>query len=89
MKEIAEDLNNKGVSNVRCGRFTINIISKILSSRRYIGEYSFRDIVVPDGIPAIVDKDLFDSVQTSREKNKPASAEYKADDEYFLTTKLD
>ena len=56
MKEIAENLNNKGVSNSRGGRFTINIISKILSNRRYIGEYRFRDIVVPDGIPAIVDK---------------------------------
>lgn len=88
MKEIAEDLNNKGVSNVRGGRFTINIISKILSNRRYIGEYRFRDIVVPDGIPAIVDKDLFDRVQASLEKNKHASAKYKADDEYILTTKL-
>lgn len=88
MKEIAEDLNRKGVSNVRGGRFTINIISKILSNRRYIGEYRFRDIVVPDGIPAIVDKDLFDRVQASLEKNKHASAKYKADDEYILTTKL-
>ena len=88
MKEIAKDLNNKGVSNSRGGRFTINIISKILSNRRYIGEYRFRDIVVPDGIPAIVDKDLFDRVQASLEKNKHASAKYKADDEYILTTKL-
>lgn len=88
MKEIADDLNNKGVSNSRGGRFTINIISKILSNRRYIGEYRFRDIVVPDGIPAIVDKDLFDRVQASLEKNKHASAKYKADDEYILTTKL-
>lgn len=88
MKEIAEDLNNKGVSNSRGGRFTINIISKILSNRRYIGEYRFRDIVVPDGIPTIVDKDLFDRVQASLEKNKHASAKYKADDEYILTTKL-
>ena len=88
MKEIAEDLNNKGVSNVRGGRFSINIISKILSNRRYIGEYRFRDIVVPDGIPAIIDKDLFDRVQESLEKNKHASAKYKADDEYILTTKL-
>ena len=88
MKEIAEDLNNKGVSNVCGGSFTINIISKILSNRRYIGEYRFRDIVVPDGIPAIINKDLFDRVQTSLEKNKHASAKYKADDEYILTTKL-
>lgn len=80
MKGIAEDLNNKGVPNSRGGKFTINIISKILSNRRYIGEYRFRDIIVPDGIPAIVDKDLFDRVQANLEKNKHASAKYKADD---------
>lgn len=88
MQDIATDLNNKGVSNSRGGKFTINIISKILSNRRYIGEYIYRDIVIPDGIPAIVDKDLFDRVQLSLEKNKHAAAKYKADDEYLLTTKL-
>ena len=31
--------------------------------RRYIGELSFRDIVVPDAIPVIVPKDLFDRGQ--------------------------
>lgn len=32
MKEIAEDLNNKGVSNSRGGKFTINIISKFFQT---------------------------------------------------------
>ena len=35
----------------------------MLSNRRYMGEYISRDIVVPDGIPAIVSKELFDRVQ--------------------------
>ena len=30
--------------------------------RRYIGEYRYKDIVTPGGIPAIVDQDLFDRV---------------------------
>ena len=88
MKEIAEDLNNRGATNSRGGRFTINIISKILSNRRYIGEYIFRDIVKPGGIPAIIDTALFDRVQHKLEQNKHAAAKYKADDEYILTTKL-
>ena len=41
----------------------------MLKNRRYIGELSFRDIVVPDAIPVIVPKDLFDRVQ----KPKPFS----------------
>ena len=75
-------------TNSRGGRFTINIISKILSNRRYIGEYIFRDIVKPGGIPAIIDTALFDRVQHKLEQNKHAAAKYKADDEYILTTKL-
>jgi len=59
-KEIAKNLNNKSISNSRGGRLAINIILKILSNRRYIGEYRFRDIVVSDGISATIYKDLFD-----------------------------
>ena len=43
---------------------------------------------VPDAIPAIVPKDLFDRVQKRMEKNKRAPACGKADEEYLLTTKL-
>ena len=43
---------------------------------------------MPDAIPAIVPKDLFDRVQKRLEKNKRAPARGKADEEYLLTTKL-
>ena len=36
----------------------------------YIGEFKYRDIIVPDGIHAIGPQDLFDRVQTKLEKNK-------------------
>ena len=57
-------------------------------NRRYIGEYTYRDIVVPEGIPAIVPQDLFDRVQERLAKNKKAPARHKAEDDYLLTTKL-
>ncbi len=88
MQEIAEDLNRKGLRNTRGTKLNINSVSKILSNRRYIGEYSYRDIVVSDGIPAIVPKDLFDRVQEKMVKNKKALARYKSDADYILTTKL-
>ncbi len=47
-----------------------------------------RDIVVPDGIPAIVPIDLFERVQEKMAKNKKAPARHKAEDDYLLTTKL-
>ena len=47
----------------RPDKFTYNSVWKLLSNRRYIGENHFKDIVMPDSIPAIVDKDLFEEVQ--------------------------
>lgn len=45
------------------GKLTCSSMNTMLKNRRYIGELSFRDTVVPDAIPAIVPKDLFDRVQ--------------------------
>ena len=81
-------LNEKGVRNMLGGKLTCSSMNTMLKNRRYIGELSFRDTVVPDAIPAIVPKDLFDRVQKRMEKNKRAPARGKADEEYLLTTKL-
>ncbi len=60
----------------------------MLHNRKYIGEYQFRDIVIPNGVPAIVSQELFDRVQERMAANKKAPAKHKAEDEYLLTTKL-
>ena len=86
--EILNYLNEKGVRNILGGKLTCSSMNTMLKNRRYIGELSFRDTVVPDAIPAIVPKDLFDRVQKRLEKNKRAPARGKADEEYLLTTKL-
>jgi GNAT superfamily N-acetyltransferase len=65
-----------------------NVVSNILKNRRYLGEYIFRDIVIPNGIPRIVPQELFDRVQERMATNKKAPARYKADEEYLLSTKL-
>ena len=88
MSEIADDFNIKGLRNTRGTKFNINSISNILTNRRYIGEYTYREITIPDGIPAIVPKDLFERIQIQIQKNKKAPARYKADADYILTTKL-
>jgi len=48
----------------------------------------YRDVVVPNGIPAIVPSKLFEQVQERAAANKKAPAKHKAEDEYLLTTKL-
>ena len=88
MKEIMNWLNDSGVTTNRNQKFTYNSVWKLLSNRRYIGENHFKDIVMPDSIPAIVDKELFDRVQAKIKKNRRAPARHKAEDDYLLTTKL-
>ena len=62
---------------------THSSVNTMLKNRWYIGELSFRDIVVPDAIPVIVPKDLFDRVQKRLDKNKRAPVCGKADEEYL------
>ena len=88
LTEIRDHLNNKGITNTRGTAITYGTIQHMLSNRRYIGEYSFRDVIVSDGIPAIVSQDLFDRVQEKLVKNKKAPARAKADEAYLLATKI-
>ena len=88
IKEIVDMLNAKGLATSRGTKITINIVADMLKNRRYIGEYRFREILHKDGIPRIVPQELFEKVQTEREKNKRATARHKAEDDYLLTTKL-
>lgn len=86
--EILSYLQEKGITNTKGRPITWSVVQHMLSNRRYIGEYSFRDIVVPNGIPAIVPLDLFERVQEKLEKNRKAPARNKAEENYLLTTKI-
>ncbi|MCD8106380.1 MAG: recombinase family protein [Oscillospiraceae bacterium] len=88
MTEVRDILNERGVRNSKGLPLNYGNIQHMLSNRRYIGEYQYRDIIIPDGIPALVPKDLFERVQQKLAKNKNAPARHKAEDDYLLTTKL-
>lgn len=88
MTKILNWLNQQGVRNSRGQKLNYNSVQYLLNNRRYIGEYTYRDIVVPDGIPAIVPKELFDRVQLKLAKNRKTPARHKAEEDYLLTTKL-
>lgn len=62
MTELLRDLEAKGIRNAKGNCYTRKTLTKLLSNRIYIGEYRYTDIVIPDGVPAIVDKELFDAV---------------------------
>ena len=76
MKELRDWLNENGIRNKLGKPLNYNSIQHMLKNRRYIGEYQYRDVLIPDGIPAIVPKELFDRVQEKIEKNKKAPARH-------------
>lgn len=63
MQELVNLLNSQGMRSIRGGKITLNIMNHLLKNRRYMGEYSYRNVVKEDGIPAIVPKELFERVQ--------------------------
>ena len=87
MKEIAEYLKDKGVRTSRNKIISLRTMSTIFRNRKYIGEYSFKDIVIPDGIPPIVPSKLFDEVQKKLDTNqRNSNTEMKQ--RYILSAKL-
>ena len=99
IKSILADMNARGVGitvrmKKKSGRkayehsLGYNNVRRILTNRKYIGEYRFKDVVIENAIPTIVDKDLFEKVQKRIAVNTRAPAVKKATDEYLLTTHL-
>lgn len=88
MSDIVEDLNARGIRTAKSNHFNKNSLTRIFSNRKYIGEYRYKDIIVPDAIPAIVTQELFDRVTARLGQNQHAPGKAKAPDRYLLTTKL-
>lgn len=88
IKDIVNHFNAKGITTRLGKKMSYNIVQYMLTNRKYIGEFRYNDIVIPDAVPAIVSKDLFERVQRRMEQNKHAPARHKAEDDYLLTTKL-
>lgn len=88
MKEVADGMNERGMRSVFGAKISIDSVTRMFHNRRYIGEYRYRDIVHPNGIPALIPLELFERVGRRMSAVKKAPARNKADDEYLLSTKL-
>ena len=88
MQEIVDNMNALGIRSGQGNMMSINGVTRMLHNRKYIGEYQFKDVFIPDAIPPIVTKELFDQVQSKLATNKKAPGKHKAEEEYLLTTKL-
>ena len=88
IKEIVAYLKGKGIKTRLGKEMSYNIVQYMLSNRKYIGEYKYNDITLPNAVPRIVSDELFERVQQRLQKNKRAPARHKAEDDYLLTTNV-
>ena len=51
-------LNARGIRTSRGNRFNKCSLKRMFANRKYIGEYHYRDVVVPDSMPAIIPKEV-------------------------------
>ena len=61
-------LNSQGVTTARGNRWQIMSLLRIISNERYTGVYIWKDIRIPDGMPAIIDKNTFQEAQRMKAK---------------------
>ena len=87
VKDIAKLMNARGIKN-RGYDMNYNSVFRILTNRKYIGEYKFGGVVLPGAMPAIIDVDTFNEVQKRLKNNKKAPAMHRSEDDYLLTTKI-
>ena len=86
--DIIKYLNDKKVKTSKGKEFNKNSLHRMLRNKRYIGTYIYKDVEVLDGMPRIIDNELFDRVQRILDRNKKAPARARDKEEYLLTTKL-
>ena len=83
---IAEDLNARGIKTKSGGRWNKNSFHRMLQNNTYIGVYSHSGVIVEDGVPPIIEKEVFYAMQKHLEKKKARGRADNAD--YLLTGKL-
>ena len=88
VRSIITSLTERHILTQKQKPFRPNSLHSVLCNRKYIEEYRYKDVVIPDGVPGITPKDLFERVQMGVEKNRRTPARTKAEEEYLLTTKL-
>lgn len=86
--ELCKLFNNKGYRTAKGVAFNKNSFRSMFKNERYIGIYQYKDIRLEGGVPAIVDKEVFDAVQKRLKKNAEAPSRGKAKVDYLLSQKL-
>lgn len=70
MKKICDKLNDQGLKTNNGLEFSINSLRRILTNESYIGVYRWGEYTIPDGMPRIVEDNVFERVQARLRENQ-------------------
>lgn len=83
--DIIKYLDLHGIRTGKGNSFSGQAVKRMLTNRRYMGEYHWHDVTVKDGMPVIVPKSLFFSVQKKIKSDHPPKHRC---NEYYLSGKF-
>lgn len=86
--DIANDLNARGIRTSRGNLWNKNSFHRLISNEQYIGVYSYAGVRIENGIPPILRKELFYSVQEKLKNRKGVKGRHTMNEDYLLTGKL-
>jgi len=87
-KQIIDELNVLGYRTSRGNPFNRNSVRQILENEKYIGVYKFKDVYDENGMPAIIDKALFEKAKSILKYKHKSPAAKKVDGGFLLTSKI-
>lgn len=88
-KEVIEFFNSLGMKTSKGTAFNKSSLRRFWTNRKYIGEYKYNDVVIPDKITPIIPLDLFERVQIRIAANQHTKGgRARSMVEFLLTGKL-
>lgn len=85
---IANDLNARGIRTKRGNLWNKGSFHGMMKNESYIGVYTYSDVRVEGGMPAIIDKALFLEVDQKLKTKKNPQGRHRENGDYLLTGKL-
>lgn len=86
--DIANDLNGRGIKTKNKGLWNKNSFHRLLANDNYIGVYRHSGYVNKQGIPPILEKEVFYAMQKHLETKKNPRGRHRENTDYLLTGKL-
>ena len=86
--EICQYLNDQGLRTSQKNAFNKNSVNRIILNRKYLGEYSFGEVVIPGGMPQLISEEVFAMAQAEYARRKTTRRPAAPRGQYLLAGKL-